>query len=94
MQHGLGLINRVERILEASGYEICRVEEASLCCGSAGTYSILQSDLSSQLRSNKIRALSVDQPEVIATANVGCQLQLGGEDSLPVVHWIELLQSD
>ncbi len=91
LQHGLGLNNRVEQILESAGYQICRVEEAHLCCGSAGTYSLLQAELSEQLRGNKVRALSVDQPEVIVTANVGCQLQLSQQREIPVKHWIELL---
>ena len=91
MQHGLGLGNRVEHLLAQAGYEICRVEEAQLCCGSAGTYSMLQPALSARLKSNKQRALSVDQPDVIATANIGCQLQLAQGESRPVVHWIELI---
>ena len=94
MQHGLGLNGRIERILESCGYEICEVKDAHLCCGSAGTYSILQAELSTQLRHNKVHALTVDQPEVIATANVGCQVQIAGEDTPPVVHWIELLKPD
>jgi glycolate oxidase iron-sulfur subunit len=91
MQHGLGLGNRVERLLAQAGYEICRVEEGHLCCGSAGTYSMLQPALSARLKSNKQRALSVDQPDVIATSNIGCQLQLAQGESRPVVHWIELI---
>lgn len=91
MQHGLGINNRVENLLAKAGYEICRIEEAHLCCGSAGTYSMLQPTLSSQLRQNKIEALSVDLPDVIATANIGCQLQLAQGNQTPVVHWIELL---
>jgi glycolate oxidase iron-sulfur subunit len=91
MQHGLGLGNRVERLLAQAGYEICRVEEGHLCCGSAGTYSMLQPALSARLKSNKQRALSVDQPDVIATSNIGCQLQLAQGESKPVVHWIELI---
>jgi glycolate oxidase iron-sulfur subunit len=91
MQHGLGINGRVERLLERAGYEICRVEDAHLCCGSAGTYSMLQPALATQLRANKIAALSVDRPEIIATANIGCQLQLAQGNDVPVVHWIELL---
>jgi glycolate oxidase iron-sulfur subunit len=92
MQHGLGLRGRVENLLTRAGYEICRVEEAHLCCGSAGTYSMLQPVISAQLRQNKVRALAVDQPDVIATANIGCQLQLAQGNNTPVVHWIELLR--
>ena len=91
MQHGLGLNNRVERLLARLGYVICGVEDAHLCCGSAGTYSMLQPAMSAQLRDNKIRALGIDAPELIATANIGCQLQLAQGNRLPVVHWIELL---
>jgi glycolate oxidase iron-sulfur subunit len=91
MQHGLGINGRVERLLECAGYDICRVEDAHLCCGSAGTYSILQPALATQLRADKIRALSVDRPEIIATANIGCQLHLAQGNDVPVVHWIELL---
>jgi len=91
MQHGLGINNRVERLLADAGHEICRVEDAHLCCGSAGTYSMLQPVLATQLRKNKIIALSKDRPDVIATANIGCQLHLAQGNDIPVVHWIELL---
>jgi glycolate oxidase iron-sulfur subunit len=91
MQHGLGLNNRVERLLANIGYQICRIEDGHLCCGSAGTYSMLQPAISSQLQQNKLRALTVDQPDVIATANIGCQLQLAQGNNTPVVHWIELI---
>ncbi len=93
MQHGLGINHRVEALLAKAGYEICTVEEAHLCCGSAGTYSMLQPAMASQLRSNKIRALSIDQPDIIATANIGCQIHLAQGNKIPVVHWIELLQT-
>ncbi len=91
MQHGLGINHRVERLLEKRGHRICPVEDAHLCCGSAGTYSMLQGALASRLRTNKVRALSVDHPEVIATANVGCQVHLAQGSDTPVRHWIELL---
>jgi len=91
MQHGLGLNNRVEALLAKIGYKICRIEDGHLCCGSAGTYSMLQPAISSQLQRNKLQALTVDQPDVIATANIGCQLQLAQGNKTPVVHWIELI---
>jgi len=81
----------VERLLATLGYQVCRVEEAHLCCGSAGTYSMLQPALAGQLQQNKLRALTVDKPDIIATANVGCQLHLAQDASTPVVHWIELI---
>ena len=91
MQHGLGLNQRVEALLEKRGHRICRVEDSHLCCGSAGTYSMLQGALGGQLRTNKVRALSVDHPEVIVTANVGCQVHLAQASDIAVRHWIELV---
>ncbi len=91
MQHGLGLKGNVEAMLKALGYEICQVVDAHLCCGSAGTYSILQSELSNQLRDNKQKALTIDAPDIIATANIGCQLHIGNGAEVPVVHWVELV---
>jgi len=91
MQHALGLKNLVEKILTSVGYQVCHVADSHLCCGSAGTYSILQPEISKQLQKNKQAALTVDSPEVIATANIGCQLQIGQGATVPVVHWVELV---
>jgi glycolate oxidase iron-sulfur subunit len=93
LQHGLKLAGRVEEILEALGLELTPVADAHLCCGSAGTYSILQPVLSGQLRTNKLSALEAGRPEVIATANIGCLAHLGAGTQRPVRHWIELLES-
>lgn len=96
-QHGLGIINSVEKILTSAGYELSQIKDSHLCCGSAGTYSITQPDLSKKLLKNKIQNLvnteSQTQPEIIATANIGCQLHLQTAASIPVVHWIELIDS-
>jgi len=91
MQHGLCLTGIIENILTSAGYHLCQVDDAHLCCGSAGTFSLLQPEISSNLRRNKQDALTVDTPEVIATANIGCQMQIANGISVPVVHWIELL---
>jgi len=91
MQHGLGLTGIVENILTRVGYHLCQVADAHLCCGSAGTYSLLQPKISSKLRRNKQNALTIDTPEVIATANIGCQMQIANGIGVPVVHWAELL---
>ena len=91
LQHGLKLNGVVERILQKAGFELTPVADAHLCCGSAGTYSILQAELSQQLLINKLTALQAQQPQVIATANIGCQLHLATGTKLRVVHWIELL---
>ena len=91
LQHGLGLKGIVEDVLTGVGYEVCQVAESHLCCGSAGTYSIFQPGLSKQLRSNKQAALTVDTPDIIATANIGCQLHIANGAKVPVVHWVELV---
>lgn len=91
LQHGLQLSGKVEKILLAAGFKLTVVQNAHLCCGSAGTYSILQPQLSQQLLKNKIRALEADNPDQIATANIGCLMHLQSSTPLPVSHWIELL---
>ena len=91
LQHGLRIRGLVERLLTAAGFELVPVADSHLCCGSAGTYSILQPDLSRQLRDNKLAALSAGAPALIATANIGCQAHLQSGGDTPVVHWIELI---
>lgn len=91
LQHGQKLGGTVERILERCGYTLGSVADSHLCCGAAGTYMLTQPELSGQLRDNKLKALQQGQPELIASANVGCQLHLASAASVPVKHWIELL---
>lgn len=91
LQHGQQLEGLVEGLLTNAGYELLPVADAHLCCGSAGTYSVLQPDWSAQLRSEKLAALQTHQPDLIATANVGCQTHLADGTNTPVLHWIELL---
>jgi glycolate oxidase iron-sulfur subunit len=91
LQHGQRINGVVENILARAGYELLPVADSHLCCGSAGTYSILQAELATQLRDNKLDALQADGPDVIATANIGCHTHLAGTAGVPVVHWIELL---
>jgi glycolate oxidase iron-sulfur subunit len=93
LQHGLKITGVVESILRDAGFQLTPVPDAHLCCGSAGTYSILQQDLSQRLLANKVKALESGAPEVIATANIGCLGHIGSASSIPIVHWIELLQS-
>ncbi len=90
LQHGQQLNGRVESILTQRGISLTPVKDAHLCCGSAGTYSILQADISQQLLKNKISTLESGVPELIATANIGCLLQLQSVTQLPVKHWIEV----
>ncbi|MDN5836198.1 MAG: glycolate oxidase subunit GlcF [Nitrosospira sp.] len=91
LQHGMRIRGVVENILMAAGFELTIVPDAHLCCGSAGTYSILQPELSQQLLKNKVMALEEGSPARIATANIGCLMHLRGGTSLPVDHWIEIL---
>ncbi len=91
LQHGQKLAGVVEGILKGAGFVLTPVPDAHLCCGSAGTYSILQQDLSTRLLKNKVTALEAGNPQVIATANIGCLAHLQTGASLPVVHWIQLL---
>ncbi|NBC13079.1 MAG: glycolate oxidase subunit GlcF [Gammaproteobacteria bacterium] len=90
LQHGQGLMGRVEGLLRDAGFELSPVRDAHSCCGSAGTYSILQAELATQLRARKLEALEQGGPALIATANVGCQTHLAGGAEVPVVHWLEL----
>jgi glycolate oxidase iron-sulfur subunit len=91
LQHGQKITGVVEQILTAAGFELNVIQNAHLCCGSAGTYSILQADISAKLLENKLESLQAQQPELIATANIGCQLHLQSAADVPVVHWVELL---
>ena len=93
LQHGQKLNGEVEAILRHLGYTLLDVEDNHLCCGSAGTYSVLQPVLSRQLKDDKLKKLQKDSPDVIVTANVGCQLHLRGNAEVPLMHWIELLEN-
>src|SRR5206468_7603222 len=76
LQHGQGLHGVTESLLARAGFEMTPVPDAHLCCGSAGTYSILEPELSERLRTSKLAALASGEPEQIATANIGCQAHL------------------
>lgn len=91
LQHGQKLGGMVEGLLRRLGFELTAVPDAHLCCGSAGTYSILQKGLSQRLLANKLNALQSGAPELIATANIGCLVHFQSQASVPVKHWIELL---
>lgn len=91
LQHAMKQNGVVEQVMRKAGITLAETRDKHLCCGSAGTYSILQPELSQRLLKNKLQALTVDQPDRIATANIGCQLHLGTKADRPVQHWIELL---
>ncbi|HIO54538.1 MAG TPA: glycolate oxidase subunit GlcF [Chromatiales bacterium] len=91
LQHGQKVVGNVESILGAMGLTLTTVENSHLCCGSAGVYSVLHPEMGQTLGQNKLAALESDQPDVIVTANIGCQMHLSQNASQPVRHWIELL---
>lgn len=91
LQHGLKRPGRVEKLLNGLGFELTPVADAHICCGSAGSYSILQKELSERLLRDKLRNLEAGSPSLIVTANIGCLAHLQGGTSLDVRHWIELL---
>ncbi len=95
LQHGLKIRGVVETLLREAGCELTIVPDGHLCCGSAGTYSLLQRDLSQQLLANKVKALESGKPELIATANIGCLAHIEGglnaSSKVPIRHWIEVI---
>ncbi|MBN9133968.1 MAG: glycolate oxidase subunit GlcF [Nitrosospira multiformis] len=91
LQHGMRIRGIAEKILAVAGFDLTYVPDAHLCCGSAGTYSILQPELSQQLLKNKVTALESGHPARIATANIGCLMHIRSGAALPVEHWIEIL---
>lgn len=91
LQHGQRLAGVVESLLQQLGFRLTPIADGHLCCGSAGTYSALQPELAGLLLEDKLSSLQAGNPEVIATANVGCQLHLETSAKLPVRHWIELI---
>jgi glycolate oxidase iron-sulfur subunit len=93
LQHGQKINGIVETILNDCGHKLLPVTDQHLCCGSAGTYSILQAEISGKLQTNKIKNLLKNKPELIVTANIGCQTHLQEASDIPVIHWIHLLDT-
>lgn len=91
LQHGQKIRGAVEALLAALGAEVLPFADSQLCCGSAGTYSLLQPELSRRLRDRKLDALEAARPDVILSANIGCIAHLGAASPVPVRHWIEWL---
>jgi len=91
LQHGQKLGGLVESILTQFGYENKPIKDSHICCGSAGTYSIFEAGISNQLKENKLKNLKASNPEMIVTSNIGCLMHLQKGSSIPVKHWVELL---
>ena len=91
LQHGQQIKTHPKTLLKKAGFEVVEPADAHLCCGSAGTYNLMQPVISKQLKSRKIRTLEARSPDVIAAGNIGCMMQIGSGTGVPVVHTVELL---
>jgi glycolate oxidase iron-sulfur subunit len=91
LQHGQKITQAPKELLSKSGFVVKDVPESHLCCGSAGTYNILQPDIATRLRDRKLANIATVKPDMIAAGNIGCMMQIAGGTSVPVVHTIELL---
>jgi glycolate oxidase iron-sulfur subunit len=91
MQHGQKIKTEPKALLQNAGFHVVDIPEGHLCCGSAGTYNILQPELARQLRDRKVANIEMVAPDIIATGNIGCIVQIGQAAKVPVVHTIELL---
>jgi glycolate oxidase iron-sulfur subunit len=90
MQHGQKITTLPKALLKSAGFVVADVPEGHLCCGSAGTYNLLQPEIASRLRARKLENIRTTRPDLVAAGNIGCIAQLSG-DAVPVVHTVELL---
>jgi len=91
MQHGQKITMLPKALLTKAGFKVREPAEGHLCCGSAGTYNILQPEISEQLKARKVRNIEATRPDVVATGNIGCMTQIRTGTALPVLHTVELL---
>jgi glycolate oxidase iron-sulfur subunit len=91
LQHGQQIKTAPKDLLKRAGFEVVEPADSHLCCGSAGTYNLLQPVISGQLKARKVRTLEAKAPDVIAAGNIGCMMQIGSGTTVPVVHTVELL---
>jgi glycolate oxidase iron-sulfur subunit len=91
MQHGQRISEQPRRLLREAGFAVAEIAEGHICCGSAGTYNILQPELAGELRERKLGNIAAAKADCVASGNIGCITQLGGDDAPPIVHTVELL---
>lgn len=91
LQHGQKVKDHPKALLRRAGFDVVEPADSHLCCGSAGTYNLMQPEISGQLKSRKVRTLEAKSPEIIAAGNIGCMMQIGSGTEVPVVHSVELL---
>ncbi len=91
LQHGQQIKTAPKDLLKRVGFDVVEPADSHLCCGSAGTYNLLQPEISAQLKARKVETLEARKPDVIAAGNIGCMMQIGSGTGIPVVHTVELL---
>ncbi|MGR3369385.1 MAG: glycolate oxidase subunit GlcF [Sagittula sp.] len=91
LQHGQKIKGTPKALLKRAGFEVVEPADSHLCCGSAGTYNLMQPEISKQLKARKVQTLEAKAPDVIAAGNIGCMMQIGSGTGVPVVHTVELL---
>jgi glycolate oxidase iron-sulfur subunit len=91
LQHGQQVKTAPKDLLKRAGFEVVEPADSHLCCGSAGTYNLLQPEISARLKARKVETLEARSPQVIAAGNIGCMMQIGSGTAVPVVHTVELL---
>ena len=91
LQHGQQIKSLPKDLLRKVGFEVVEPADSHLCCGSAGTYNLLQPEISGQLKHRKVKTLEAKEPDIIAAGNIGCMMQIGSGTGIPVVHTVELL---
>ena len=91
LQHGQQIKTFPKTLLQKAGFTVLEPADPHLCCGSAGTYNLMQPEISSQLKTRKVANLEALQPDIIAAGNIGCMMQIGSGTAVPVVHSVELL---
>ncbi|WP_425101580.1 glycolate oxidase subunit GlcF [Tropicibacter sp. S64] len=91
LQHGQKIKTHPKDLLKRAGFEVVEPADSHLCCGSAGTYNLLQPEISQQLKTRKVRTLEAKAPDIIAAGNIGCMMQIGSGTQVPIVHTVELL---
>ena len=91
LQHGQDIKSEPRTLLQAAGFTVLEVPEGHICCGSAGTYNMLQSEMAEKLQKRKVEHIESVQPQVVAAGNIGCMEQIGRAAGVPIVHTVQLL---
>lgn len=91
LQHGQQIKTHPKTLLKAAGFEVVEPADSHLCCGSAGTYNLMQPEISKELKARKVESLEARRPDIIAAGNIGCMMQIGSGTDVPIVHTVELL---